>query len=403
MKTRISAFLLVVCCNVYTVYSQVEWKTKANKLIPGQCKAVTYKGKIYVSSLNAAGNFLIEEFNPATNTWMLKKGVSHSKNAGEYCMAATEAGVFILGGYWNNTPSKTMEKYDTEKDTFILMNDMPVGLDCATAASVNNTIYLMGGSPGNTNLASNKVYAYDAVNGQWSQKQFSPNGRREAQAEVIKGKIYLFGGFAQSGPKNTVDVYDPLTDSWVENKNSIMRNDQLLIGMGAANDELYFIGGTFSNNGVTSAELFNYRPATNTVIKIANRSDLTWLMGRVSLNDSIYFIGGIKGEFPNGPKQNATYLLSPKVSTSAFLPSYDDELHCRYDPATRNINITITGETNEDCLVSVYHLSGTKLITESIRKGTMETFIPMTSCSNGWYIVAANEKGKRRNSMVAVY
>lgn len=345
----------------------------------------------------------MEEYNPATNTWLLKKAVSHSKNGGEYCIAATDAGIFILGGYWNNIPSKTMEKYDVEKDTFILMNDMPVGLDCATAASVNNILYMMGGSPGNDVIASNKVYAYDAVNDQWSQKQSSPNSRREAQAEVIKGKIYLFGGFTQQGPKNTIDVYDPTTDSWVENKNNLMRNDQLLIGMGTAKDEIYFIAGTFNNNAVTTAEVLNYHPETNTVIKIANRTDLTWLMGRVSINDSIYFIGGIKGEFPNGAKQNATLLLTPKDNTSAFLPSFNDELFCRYDPATRNIKISITRETNHECFVSVYHLSGAKLMSQSMRKGTMETSLNMNSFSNGWYIVAANEKGKRRNKMVAVY
>lgn len=61
MKTQLIALLLVLCCNVFTAYSQVEWKTKANRIIPGVCKAVTYKGKIYVSSINAASNFLMEE------------------------------------------------------------------------------------------------------------------------------------------------------------------------------------------------------------------------------------------------------------------------------------------------------------------------------------------------------
>jgi N-acetylneuraminic acid mutarotase len=309
MKTQIIGLLLVLFCNIFPINGQVEWQTKANRLISGQCKAVAYKGKIYVSTNNTGSNFIIEEYNPKTDTWLIKKAVSHIKNGGEYCIAATDAGIYIMGGYWNNAPSKKMEKYDVEKDTFLMLNDMPAGLDCATAASVNNNIFIIGGSPDNDILASNKVYAYNADNDNWTEKQGAPNSRREAQAEVIQDKIYLFGGFTQQGPKNSIDVYDPKTNSWAENNYNLMGNNKLLIGMGVAKNEIYFISGIINNNGVNTEELFKYNPESNSVIKVSDLFDLTWLMGRVSLHDSIYFIGGIKGEFPNGEKQNSTLLL----------------------------------------------------------------------------------------------
>jgi N-acetylneuraminic acid mutarotase len=279
---------------------------------------VTCKGKIYVASTNAGNRIVMEEYDPVRDTWRLKKAISHTVNGGEFCAAATEAGIFFMGGWTDTSLHKigkgislvNMEKYDIEKDTFIKLDNMPIGLDCAAAVSVNNMIYIMGGRARDTDPLSNKIYMYDPAKDVWTEKKASSHGRAEAHVVNIQGKIYLFGGYRNNPASNELmidnkmDVYDPVSDSWTLGDTDLVSPEKNPLGMGVIQNEIYFLV-----TGTGSEEVFKYDPVLRSTRRIAGRTDLTWLMGTVSLNDSIYFIGGIKGDFPNGERQNTTLLL----------------------------------------------------------------------------------------------
>jgi N-acetylneuraminic acid mutarotase len=318
MKAPFCMLMILLYFPVFPANSQVEWKTCANRIISGPCKAVTCKGKIYVASTNAGNRMVMEEYDPVSDTWTLKKAISRTINGGEFCAAATEAGIFFMGGWTDTSLLKigkgislvNMEKYDVEKDTFINLDNMPIGLDCAAAVSVNNMIYIMGGRAKDTDPLSDKMYMYDPAKAVWTEKHASSHGRAEAYGVNMDGKIYLFGGYRNNPVNNELmidnkmDVYDPSTDSWTLGDADLVEAEKNPLGMGAIQHNLYFLV-----MAKDSEEVYSYDPILRSTVKLAGRPDLTWLMGTVSLNDAIYLIGGIKGDFPYGERQSLTVLL----------------------------------------------------------------------------------------------
>ena len=316
MNLRIGLLLAVLFCTIHHVSGQVEWHRRTDKIISGACKAVVYKNKIYVTSTNADQRIVIEEYNPLNDTWVLKKAVSHTENAGEFCLVATPSGIFIIGGYRAGYSLNTVEKYDVDKDTFLLMQDMPIGLDCAVAVSMENLIYVIGGRSAIDSPLSDKVYTFDPVKATWIEKKPAPTARVESHAIVFNNKIYLFGGYVSSNNSgdidrcnNIIDEYDPVTDLWNAGELDYAPG-KTSIGMGVIKNKIYFVVADFGHAGPIAEQVFKYDPLSKTAARIADRSELTWLMGTASLKDSIYFIGGIKGEFPDGERQRATLILS---------------------------------------------------------------------------------------------
>ena len=68
-----------------------------------------------------------------------------------------------------------------------------------------------------------------------------PTARSEAVAGVINGKIYVAGGEVGNVPFNTLEVYDPATDSW-ETKAPLPKACYRAAA-GVIDGKLYVVGG----------------------------------------------------------------------------------------------------------------------------------------------------------------
>jgi N-acetylneuraminic acid mutarotase len=319
MTKRIILWCIILSAGAHPVLSQVKWQARASRPIAGACKAVVYKNKIYIASTDTEQRIIIEEYNPEIDRWVSKKAKSHMENAGEFSLAATGPGIYIFGGYRDGASLDHMEKFNVENDTFIIMKNMPIGLDCATAVSMNNVIYIMGGRSADNSPLSGRLFSYDPFLDSWEEKQSTAYGRVESHAVALNGKIYLFGGYISSDFSgnidkcdNRIDIYDPVSDSW--NSGGIdFAPGKTSIGMGVIRNMIYFVVADFGSTGPVTEEIFKYDPLSKSAVKTGDRAELTWLMGVVSLDDIIYFIGGIKGEFPTGERQNSTLMLSESM------------------------------------------------------------------------------------------
>jgi N-acetylneuraminic acid mutarotase len=131
---------------------------------------------------------------------------------------------------------------------------MPTGRNRFDVGVVGNRIFAIAGE-GVSGLDLNTVEEYDPLTDTWRTKTPMPAPRSGASAGVVDGKIYVFGG--GPGSVGTVEMYDPTTDRWTTQTSMLTPR----AGSGAAviAGKAYVIGGN-AKNGIPAEA---YDPATD--------------------------------------------------------------------------------------------------------------------------------------------
>lgn len=106
-----------------------------------------------------------------------------------------------------------------------------------------------------------RAFRYDAARDEWSEVRGPAVGRIAATAQAVRGKIYLFGGYtvAADGSEKTlpsVDIYDPLHDSWSAGASIPVPVDDAVSGVW--NDSLiYLISGWHDRDNVRNVQVYD--------------------------------------------------------------------------------------------------------------------------------------------------
>jgi N-acetylneuraminic acid mutarotase len=212
------------------------------------------------------------------------------------------ARLYVVGG---SGQSNDMQAYQPATDTWTPAATLPtarVGL--AVTVGSDHRIYAIGGRINPTGVLSNAVEAFSPAAfhfhlgpGSWTGGLASmPTARERPTAACGRdGRIYVAGGsngsaLHVSAPLQTLEIYDPVSDTWSTGANLNIARDGAAAATGA-DGKIYVIGGTDGNSTLSSAEV--YDPATNTWTAIASMAT-----GRESLaaaegpDGRIYAIGG---------------------------------------------------------------------------------------------------------------
>lgn len=151
--------------------------------------------------------------------------------------------------------------------------------------------------------------------GQWQTLQFMPSARQEISTAVLNGKIYVIAGYdAEGRSTTTVDVYNPVTDSWASAHSIPSPNNHS--GAAVAAGKLYTYGGI-------SRSTYVYDPINGSWSPVA-----TMLFGHSNtaavgvINDKIYVAGGETAG-------NAMEVYDPAANTwTALAPMSVPRNHC---------------------------------------------------------------------------
>ncbi|MDP7977911.1 Kelch repeat-containing protein, partial [Bacillus sp. WLY-B-L8] len=125
--------------------------------------------------------------------------------------------ITLIFGLLPNIFSPVAHAGETDNNVWKLKDTLFEGRAGAGVAEVNGKLYVIGGASGST--VSNVVQEYDPKTNKWSNKANMPTARTDLGVAVVDNKIYAIGGyrgnaFTYGGATNTVEVYDPTTDSW---------------------------------------------------------------------------------------------------------------------------------------------------------------------------------------------
>src|SRR5437870_9109288 len=101
----------------------------------------------------------------------------------------------------------------------------------------------------------------EACDGIWRELARMPSMRQELSTAVLDGKIFVIAGFDSGGlSTNTVEIYDPQTDTWTSAAPLPIATNHNAAAVAAG--KLYAFGGT-------SNRMFVYHPDQNTWSDVA--------------------------------------------------------------------------------------------------------------------------------------
>ena len=136
--------------------------------------------------------------------------------------------------------------------------------------------------------------------GSWTTKLSMPTARVGHGIISCNDKIYVIGGYNNSGFLDTVEAYDPISDHWVTK--TPMPYGRAEFGICAIGNEIYVIGGCHILHGTPDSIYLGPKDKLNSVLVYDTQSD-SWSFKtpmptpRISLdlgvvNGKIYAIGG---------------------------------------------------------------------------------------------------------------
>jgi N-acetylneuraminic acid mutarotase len=147
--------------------------------------------------------------------------------------AAAGNSVYVLDHH--NGPSTSSHKYSAAADVWTTIRRIPTyraGTEhAASAASVGNRIYVMGGL---ASISGAKNEVYDTQTDTWATKAALPVGRAGAAVGVWSNRIYLVAGYGLPLMLSSMHVYTPSADAWTS---------------GASRSDLCFCGSSSDRRG----------------------------------------------------------------------------------------------------------------------------------------------------------
>jgi hypothetical protein len=240
-------------------------------------------------------------------------------------IAALNGKIYAVGG-WAQTSSgegvsNALEVYDTATDTWTTRAPMPTARNVLAAAVLNGKIYALGGWTG-TEVTS-RVEVYDPRTDTWSTGRPMNAPNSALSAAVLDGKLYAMGGA-------TVEVYDPRHDSW---KTTASHNwaPRYFLAAAVVNRKLYALGGSDSGD-VNSTSAFydtvqSYDPATDSWIDQVPLRFARNTHTAVVLGDTIYLVGGMNW-MEIGPFLATVETYQPGRGHSAIHGPLNDGRNC---------------------------------------------------------------------------
>ncbi len=165
--------------------------------------AAAVDGKIYVfggAIQDASGNFvptsIVEMYDPESDVWTQKSSLNRARKA----LMASEVDnrIYVIGGSETTDPAglTTVEMYDPSTDSWSAKQNMHVRRWSPSASVLDGKIYVIGGEKGIEDgwPGLNIVEMYDPATDSWFHKTPMPTSRRSHSSSVLNQEIYVMGG-----------------------------------------------------------------------------------------------------------------------------------------------------------------------------------------------------------------
>jgi N-acetylneuraminic acid mutarotase len=203
-----------------------------------------------------------------------------------------------LGNVINLAIAPSLEEYDPSTDRWTVKAPMPVGLHHVGIGVTGGRLYVIGGyrQSGLTvwePVAT--VYAYDPATDTWAERAPMPTARGALSVTVHEGKLYAIGGYDRKANSAAVEVYDPVRNLWASRAPLPTPRDHLATA--TVSGKMYAIGGRLNgdyrhNLSVTEV----YDPVTDRWGRVADLPTARSGITASEVGGRVYVFGGEGGE-----------------------------------------------------------------------------------------------------------
>lgn len=274
--------------------------------------------------------------------------------------------IYIIGGYYNTTTTNitgAVLEYDPVANTYTQKAAMPVPAYVVAGAVVGTNIYVFGGRVAG-GASTNKIQVYDVTADSWETSITDiPAAVGFATASTVGNNIYLMGGYGTavmstvykgtvSGPDVSLTPVASLPTALVQ------------LGSGVLNGKLYVAGGAIDGSGTTSNKVFKYD-------EVADKWAAYYILPVNSLGvchlpsdgSALYYISGVD----NG--NTYKFMDGPPVALAMINP-----LELDYDLKTGTSGVKTVAFTNAgiiDLTADIAIASGSPWLTSNRTKITV--------------------------------
>ncbi|MBI5302522.1 MAG: hypothetical protein HY868_10315 [Chloroflexi bacterium] len=190
------------------------WLTRASLREPRSWfGTATVAGKIYalggMVGADGARRDTNEVFDPRANAWSTLAPMPSARAS--LAVVAVGDTIYALGGYLENGTTNRVEAFDTTTGRWRALPPMPTPRFDLSANVIGETIYALGGFD---DAVMNVVEAYETTTQQWRALPPMLRARYAFSSLVLDGKLYAFGGRGERDALDTIEVFDPQTQTW---------------------------------------------------------------------------------------------------------------------------------------------------------------------------------------------
>ena len=331
------SYVTIFCINLIPIlecYGGDSWSMKnafPTKITHASSSIVL--GKLYVIGGQDDTSTILNttyEYDTVLDQWTIKNSMTQARTVAT--ASQCNGKIYVFGGY--TTPGSsyktpTVEEYDPLTSSWLTKDsEMPTPRAWAASATVNDKIYVIGGTSDSGNFLD-IVEEYDPMSDSWTTKNPMPNGRAGFTLSVVNGKIYAIGGSTSTLTEH-VDIYDPQSNTWVSSSSTYPLRTQHASAV--IDGKIYIFGGANSTGYSNSTEEYNYL-TDSWVPRAAMHYARVGLTGK-AVNGKIYAIGGGNSEgfhdyneeysppsYPGFKKSQILNIVAPAIMNSQFIPS----------------------------------------------------------------------------------
>jgi N-acetylneuraminic acid mutarotase len=264
---------------------------------------------------------------PETHHGVWRTATSAPTKRTEVAAATLHDKIYVVGGFeqpgfgnlMNFAITPSLETYDPATDRWTAKAPMPVGLHHVGIGVAGGKLYIIGGykqSGLSVWQPVATVYAYDPSTDTWAERAPMPTPRGALSVAVHDGKLYAIGGYDRKANSAAVEVYDPERNTWTERAPLPTPRDHLAAA--TVSGKVYAIGGRLNgdyrqNLSVTEV----YDPLTDRWSRVADLPTARSGITASEVGGRIYVFGGEegKGTFPENeaydPAHDAWQAMAP--------------------------------------------------------------------------------------------